>query len=451
VTAGNKWSDGSFDPNKIPDSLAALTRMDVVPIGGYYFVPPFPTDFYCYYSQGIFTVYNYCDTGPRYIEMIEFYPVEYYMPGSPVGAVAYWFRYGGLPEVVYNPDLGRVVTVTRQVPATLQYPARVVDNIIEVKTVQYGRTLAQILTNTATLADSGNLLILGPMLDYHLFTEERCGGSGSCSKSFYIPADQSYRIVRVDYSVSVSCARWSAPWLTYAESSINLDGPWGTYTSSGSESLIGFWSTGTQISFRASGRCVYVHPSYSWATTSQPGDVTATVKVVLMKVSEATAIRTGNIPFAVSTVRNTATATFAGSINIRDQIKRAVVNETLSGEMYAHLAGTVQGGQIIKVKAPIVLLNYVYGIAGSPPGPPSRGGGGGGEVGSVRLVCTVDESAQLSSSGTGSADSGSGSPSPSPSTPTPQPAYTISGSRSPDYYFLNQQVEVLRRGVCRPI
>jgi hypothetical protein len=149
----------------------------------------------------------------------------------------------------------------------------------------------------------------------------------------------------------------------------------------------------------------------------------------------------------------TATATLAISGNFRDQIKSAIVNgtETLSGDAVAHLAGTVQGGQIIKVKAPIVLLNYVYGIAASPPGPPSRGGGGGGEVGSVRLVCTVDESAQLSSSGTGSADSGSGSPSPSPSTPTPQPAYTISGSRSPDYYFLNQQVEVLRRGVCRPI
>jgi hypothetical protein len=158
-------------------------------------------------------------------------------------------------------------------------------------------------------------------------------------------------------------------------------------------------------------------------------------------------------PWPSKTTTVTATATLAISGNFRDQIKSAIVNgtETLSGDVVAHLAGTVQGGQIIKVKAPIVLLNYVYGIAGSPPGPPSRGGGGGGEVGSVRLVCTVDESAQLSSSGTGSADSGSGSPSPSPSTPTPQPAYTISGSRSPDYYFLNQQVEVLRRGVCRPI
>jgi hypothetical protein len=147
----------------------------------------------------------------------------------------------------------------------------------------------------------------------------------------------------------------------------------------------------------------------------------------------------------------TATATLAIPGNFRDQIKSAIVNgtETLSGDAVAHLAGTVQGGQIIKVKAPIVLLNYIYGIATSPPGPPS--GGGGGEVRSVRLVCTVDESAQIvnpppSSSGTGSSGSGD-----SPSTSSPQPANTISGSRSPDYYFLNQQVEVLRRGVCRPI
>jgi hypothetical protein len=157
----------------------------------------------------------------------------------------------------------------------------------------------------------------------------------------------------------------------------------------------------------------------------------------------------------------TATATLAIPGNFKDQITSAIVNgtETVSGDAVAHLAGTVQGGQVIKVKAPIVLLNYIYGIAGSPPAPPSRGGGegegGGGEVGRVRLKCEVDQSASIigpppsntPSSGTGSSGSGA-----SPSTPNPQPAKTISGSSGPpDYYFLNQQVEVLRRGVCLPI
>jgi hypothetical protein len=371
--------------------------------------------------------------------------VEYYTPGSPVTAAAYWFRYGGLPEVVYNPDLSRTVTVTRQVPATLQYPATAVGNVIQVITIQYGGTIAQILTDTATLADSGNLLILGPMLDYYLIMEESCSGGSSCSKSFYIPADQSYRIVRVDYSVSVVCNQWPN-YIVYAYSSITLNGPWGTYTSSGSGSLIGFWSTGTQISFQASGSCRYVYLRYPWETTTSPRSLVATVRVVLMKVSAATATRTGTIPFVVSTVRNTATATFAGSINVRDQIKNAVVNGTqnLSGDAVAHLAGTVQGGQVIKVKAPIVLLNYIYWIAGSPPSPPppSGGGGGGGEIG-VSYVCTVDQSVQ--SINPPPSDSGS------PSSSSGQPLQSISGGTISDFSVQQNTVQVLRNVVCRPV
>jgi hypothetical protein len=155
----------------------------------------------------------------------------------------------------------------------------------------------------------------------------------------------------------------------------------------------------------------------------------------------------------IYTLTTTYTTSYLTTIPIdfQNQIKSAIVNgtETVSGDAVAHLAGTVQGGQIIKVKAPIVLLNYIYGIAGSPPAPPS-GGGGGGEIG-VSIICTLDQSVQTvnpsqSSSGTGSSGSGA-----SPSTSSPQPANTISGSGSPDYYFLNQQVEVLRRGVCRPV
>jgi hypothetical protein len=434
--------------------------------------------------------------------MIEFYPVEYYTPGSPVTAAAYWFRYGGLPEVVYNPDLSRTVTVTRQVPATLQYPATVVGNVIQVITIQYGGTIAQILTNTATLADSGNLLILAPSMDYYLFDEENCYGtpnsgytSSSCSKSFYIPADQSYRIAEVDYSLSISCRPVSGTW-SYAEGSITLNGPWGTYTSSGSGSLSGFWSTGTQISFQASGTCRYYYTCCPGGFTMAPDSLVATVRVVLMKTSAATATRTGNIPFAVSTVRNTATAALAGNVmttqtgtrtittnyyscvtrtlwgggtycqyvtytttytityttsyltgmpvNLREQMKSAIVNgtETVSGDAVAHLAGTVQGGQIIKVKAPIVLLNYIYGIAGSPPAPPSGGGGGGGEIG-VSYVCTVDQSVQ--NVNPPPSDSGS------PSSSSNEPLASISGGTVSGFSVQQNSVQVLRNVVCRPV
>jgi hypothetical protein len=164
-----------------------------------------------------------------------------------------------------------------------------------------------------------------------------------------------------------------------------------------------------------------------------------------MKTSAATATRTGTIPFVVSTVRNTATATFAISGSLRDQIKSAIVNatQTLFGDAVAHLAGTVQGGQVIKVKAPIVLLNYVYGIAGSPPNPPPpSGGGGGGEIG-ASYVCTVDQSVE--SINPPPSDSGS------PSSSSNQPLESISGGAVPNFSVQQNSVQVLRNVVCRPV
>jgi hypothetical protein len=140
----------------------------------------------------------------------------------------------------------------------------------------------------------------------------------------------------------------------------------------------------------------------------------------------------------------TATATLAISGDFRDQIKQAIVNgtETLSGDAVAHLAGTVQGGQVIKIKAPIVLLNYIYGIAGSPPAPPSRGGGGGGEIG-ASYVCTVDQSVQ--SINPPPSDSGS------PSSSSNQPLEFISGGTVSNFSVQQNTVQVLRNVVCRPL
>jgi hypothetical protein len=66
----------------------------------------------------------------------------------------------------------------------------------------------------------------------------------------------------------------------------------------------------------------------------------------------------------------------------------------LSGDAVASLAGTVQPGQIIKVNAPIILLNYVYFIRTDPtdlPPPPSpRSGGGASYSGGMRCEVTTE-------------------------------------------------------------
>jgi hypothetical protein len=143
----------------------------------------------------------------------------------------------------------------------------------------------------------------------------------------------------------------------------------------------------------------------------------------------------------IYTTTYTTTPLVGISINLKDQIKSAIVNgtETVSGDAVAHLAGTVQGGQVIKVKAPIVLLNYIYGIAASPPGPPSGGGGGGGEIG-AKIVCTLDQSVQSimpPPSDSGSSSSG-------------RPLESISGGTVPDFSVQQNTITVLRNVVCRP-
>jgi hypothetical protein len=465
VTTGNKWSDGSFDPNKIPDSVAALTQTYVVPIGGYYAVPPFPMDFYCYYSQGVFSVYSGCDTNPRYIEMVEFYPVEYYAPGSPVGVAAYYARYGGETQTVYNPDLGRVVTITVQRPVTLQYYYGIPTTYIMTTTigstiVTSGVTQTIMVTTMVTpfqIQDVGSNIVIAPLI-YNIISGSlgSCGlthshsNSRSCSGSINTPTKPNTYATRIGFNVDWSARYPRSNGYKYFDGVATITLSYGSlskrYTYSGfTSSLSDTWilptaspSGGTvNFSLATNGTCKWYwqDSNGNWREETKVCDFTITVWVEMVEVNF-----------------RTATATLAISGNFRDQIKSAIVNgtQTLSGDAVAHLAGAVQGGQVIKIKAPLVLLNYVYGIAASPPDPPSGGGGGGGEIG-VSYVCTVDQSVQTvnpsqSSSGTGSSGSGA-----SPSTSSPQPANTISGSGSPDYYFLNQQVEVLRRGVCRPV
>jgi len=614
VTAGKKWSDGSFDPNKIPDSVAAITKTDVVPIGGYYSVPPFPMDYFnCDYSnpRGIFSVYRGCDTGPRYIEMVEFYPVEYYTPGSPVAAAAYYARYGGETQTVYNPDLGRVVTITAQRPVkVVQYgygiPGTYTMTVPTIAMSTYTTTVTATTTLTYTVLSTSTTTSIS---NYRQSKQCTAPSGYNLYCSFTINPPSGSFVVRaikeVGYTVSGSgssyiCSTSVGSGIQY----VKVTTPWGTYTfTSTSWSTSGNFPVGSVtfelavyyswVSMGCSATITgwVVYELLNYVTTVSSSTATATYLVARTTLGTTTYSTTTAVPVAVwaedrlvkfapifdpspaysqqsgncgvlfgsnggtktcgftvnppsgpltpiaikevgytvststwgycsmsnkpgvginyvkvmgpwgtYTLRDsswkitnvnypfgsiifelsasmsacypnwygsaaitgwvvyefywsgvTATATLAISGNFRDQIKSAIVNgtETLSGDAVAHLAGTVQGGQIIKVKAPIVLLNYIYGIASSPPAPPSGGGGGGGEIG-VRYVCTVDESAQIKnppSPGTGSSGSGS-----SPSSPSPQPAPTISGNTGPpDYYFLNMQVQVLRRGVCRPI
>jgi hypothetical protein len=470
ATAGNKWSDGSFSPNKIPDSLAAITRTtDVVPIGGYYVVPPFPTDFYCYYSQGVFSVYSGCDTNPRYIEMVEFYPVEYYTPGSPVTAAAYYARYGGETQTVYNPDLGRVVTITAQRPVTLQYHYGIPTTYIMTTTIgstivtsgvttiggairRYTTTQTIMVTTIVTpfqIQDVGSNIVMAPVI-FNIISGSlgSCGlthshrDSRSCSGSINTPTKPNTYATRIGFNVDWSARYPRSNGYKYFDGVATITLSYGSlskrYTYSGfTGSLSDTWilptaspSGGTvDFSLATNGTCKWYWQDSNGNRREETKvcDFTITVWVEMVEVNF-----------------RTATATLAISGNFRDQIKSAIVNgtETLSGDAVAHLAGTVQGGQVIKVKAPIVLLNYIYGIAGSPPASPSGGGGGGGEIG-AKLVCTLDQSAQSINpppSGSGSSSSSSN-----------QPLESISGGTVTNFSVQQNTVQVLRNVVCRPV
>jgi hypothetical protein len=517
VTAGRKWSDGSFDPNKIPDSLAALSKTtDVVPIGGYYAVPPFPMDFYCGYYRGVFSVYSGCDTSPRYIEMVEFYPVEYYTHGSPVTAAAYYARYGGETQTVYNPDLGRVVTITAQRPMTVQYgygvPGTYTMMVPTIATSTYTTWVP--VTITATYVTSTTTTTTSISYDrrsgqctapsgYYLF----CSFTINPPSGSFVPR----AIKEVGYTVSGSgnsgvCSISVGSGIQY----VKVTGPWGTYTFTSTS-----WSTSGN--FPVGSVTFELGVSYSWVSmgcsatitgwvvyellwnvpTVRTTTVTTTYLVTRTTLGTTTYSTTVAVPVSVwaegglvkfapasgpqmiatatvpigsittqtvtstssrcllsddrgcywwtySTTTYTTTYATGTSGSLSGQIKSAIINgtQTPSGDAVAHLAGTVQGGQVIKIKAPIVLLNYIYGIAGSPPAPPSGGGGGGGEIG-VSYVCTLDQSVQ--SINPPPSDSGS------PGSSTNRPLESISGGTVSNFSVQQSTVQVLRNVVCRPV
>jgi hypothetical protein len=495
ATAGNKWSDGSFDPNKIPDSLAALTKTtEVVPIGGYYVVPPFPTDFWCGYTQiyGVFSVYSGCDTRPQYIEMVEFYPIEYYTPGSPVGVAAYYARYGGETQTVYNPDWGRVVTVTAQRPAVPQYgylvPGVYIQSVIAtyISSGTPTRTYTTTLVTPVTVWQEGNLIKYAPIFDPRLayysgdqraescrFEFDGRGGQYRCDFTLRPPTADWARLIAikgVGFEVSVGQRNnvcYNEDGFSKVTYVMNVTYPGGSYTATNQRRWsmwrdlpVGDVSFAFEIRMEpcqqlGNGRIIghfsgWVVYEGFWraatATATLVRDVITTRTVTNPTITNCYYDPGVGGVCLIYTLTTTYTTSYLTTIPIdfQNQIKSAIVNgtETVSGDAVAHLAGTVQGGQVIKIKAPIVLLNYIYGIAGSPPtSPPSRGGGGG-EIG-AKMECTLDQSVQSVMPSPSDSDSSGSS--------TNQPLESISGGTVSDFSVQQSTVQVLRNVVCRPV
>ena len=513
VTAGSKWSDGSFDPNKIPDSVAALTFTDVVPINGYYAVPPFPTIPGCENYGNGFWVYDYnwsCrEVRPQFIERVEFYPVEYYTPGSPVAATMYYARYGGEAQTVYNPDLEREVVITAQRPVTfLKYPYKVPGTYTVTflyKTTTGTRTITSTIITPVTVwqEEGPGPLLIAPASPRYLDSEERegscdvvidgAGGTKNCSfrivapSRLLVPVSIKEVRLKVTYGFSGTCDIKPFPKPTIV---VNVTGPWGTDTIQSNDPInwqkanlpygsvtfdlqasrapcgglntrvvlrawvvYEFWRIPAATATLESASVAYLTiPTLTTTTTRTITYYTSVITYGTITTYTETYYGCPSPWYPGTTVTCTTTTTTITrtlytvsartdrqAIDIAEQMKRAFVNgtETLSGDAVAHLAGTVREGQIFKVKAPLVLLNYIYGIATSPPTPPSSGGGG--SLGYVGLNCET-EGTPILRSDTSSSDSS-----------TNEPLESISGRTVPNFSVQERYVTELRSVVCRPV
>jgi len=94
------------------------------------------------------------------------------------------------------------------------------------------------------------------------------------------------------------------------------------------------------------------------------------------------------VVYEIFWTERTATATVGA--DVRSWVRQALNGTSLSGDAAVDLRGTVSPGQVIKVNAPIIVLNYVYFVrtdpTAPPPPPPSTGGGGRGGGGTTHAV-----------------------------------------------------------------
>lgn len=447
---GRKWSDGSFDANKIPDELAQLTsQVDEVPIGAYYVVKSLPSWIMqtniissCFY---VYSTRYPPDACPAYVEMLEYHAAEYYTPGSAALGKAYWLRFSRTLETVYIPDSGRVVVITRQEPLDVQYPIRVPGvQEFTVSTIPY----------TITYWDSGNLLLADfydrESYDYY---NNGCQGSTSCSGTVSIPIWPGRMITEVRFSAGGEVA-YHPRYVTNTDYSIEvrLTGPWGTRTFTSREgSMTGSWpADAVGFSARIYNCAYYDDRQERWVKTNcRKVWITVTVKVVNPRV-EKTA--TATLPFPPRDwLRNAVGTTTVTTITNTYTYTSVIVKGQLSGDMFIHNRGKLKmdtpQDRLIKVNAPIIVLNYVYSIAGAalPPPPPSSGGGGGGGYG-IRMSCTLEGSTSIPSP----SDGGSGSSGDSSGGTQTQPLRSLSGG-STGLSYRQQRVTYVARVICRPI
>ena len=372
ATNGQRWSDGSFDPSRIP--LPTRPGAEVVPIGGYYRVPDWGNNggecFYLYDR-------NQYDACPQFIELVEFYPVELFEPGGSAEATAYYMRFAGETQVVTNQVENLLTTVTVQGPVRpIIYPYTVPGTYTATITATYSigtSTYTTTVTMPVAVWPEGGLVKAAPIFDPYPaldYKRDTCvvrweseGGSKTCSFTIHSPPGFGIVIREIYYRVRLSSYNCAVPRINH----VKVTGPWGTY----------------------------IRRVASWTTTNLPyGSVSFELE------ASREACRYGDSRARLSAwvfyeLFWTRTATATVGADVRAWVRQALNGTSLSGDAAVDLRGTVSPGQVIKVNAPIIMLNSVYFVRTDPtpppPPPPSTGGGGSGGVG-PRMQCErVDE------------------------------------------------------------
>jgi hypothetical protein len=394
ATNGQRWSDGSFSPSRIMLSGRLSTGPDSVPMGGYYGVPDWGTD----PDGSCLDIYKRDDTCPQYIEMVEIHPREYFSPGGSATAQAYYARFAAETQVVWNQLESRTYTVTAQRPAGMPYPYGIPTTFTTTKVAEDTATI--VVTPVEVRAVGGNVLIGPAVSDVVLGAQGSCGLTHShtdyrsCSGSINTPARPNTYVTRISYEVGWSVRYPRSNGYGVFEGTATITLTYGSVSKSFTHSnfrtsygpLTGEWllrparPSGGAVSFSltTNGACKWYwrDSNGDWRSETKVCDFTINVRVKIVEV-----------------LFRTATATVLAS-DLGEQVRRAVNGSQLSGDAVASLAGTVQPGQIIKVNAPIILLNYVYFIETDPtdlpPSPSPRSGGVSRLSGAMRCEVTTE-------------------------------------------------------------
>jgi len=461
---GQRWSDGSFDPSRIKLSDRLSSGPDGVPWGGYYRVPEWWSD-----SDGpCFGIYKSDDTCPKYIEVVEIYPREYFSPEDSATAPAYYARFAAETQVVYNSLESRTYTVTAQRPVGAHnYPygiPGIYTPTIPATYTSYGATTSMILEPTKTTTITSTTTIISPTTTRTTtITTTTCTTSGGGIGRVYCYTTTTTRTTtlyttrtsvtystRVYYTTYTSIVRVgtstytttvTTPVTVWPEAGLVKEAPvfdpsqaydrrsqtcrvtfgpsGGTETCgftinppSGPLMLIAIKEVGYTISTNTWGYCsqsnkpgveidyvkvtgpwgTYTTTSKSWSMRDLPvGSVSFELQASMGACSpdwHGDAIISAWVVYELFWSGPTATATMLAS-DLMERVGQAVSGPELSGETVASLAGTVQPGGVIKINAPIILLNYIYLIKTDPTDlpPPRRSGG---RAGYGVMECTIE-------------------------------------------------------------